>query len=74
MARFMRKNEDTGGIYQRIIKEGRDEHGAPTVADKIKITGRGIYETKDKKLIKDLREDPELVEIEKGDEEEPKEE
>ena len=66
----MRKNADTGGIYQIALKEGKDSNGQPTVKEKIKIEGRSIFETKEKKTIEILRKDEELVELEKEEEEE----
>ena len=66
----MRKNADTGGMYQIALKEGKDSNGQATVKEKIKIEGRSIFETKDKKTIEILKNDKELIELDNKEEEE----
>jgi hypothetical protein len=63
MAKFIRKNLDTAGIYHLAYKTGRNaDTGQPEIAETIKIEGRSVYETDDKKLIEILKNDPEILE------------
>lgn len=52
MARFVRKHPDASGTYLADFR-----------GDLLKIEGRSVYETDDKKTIEFLRADPEVVEV-----------
>jgi hypothetical protein len=65
MPQFVRKNLDPNGRYHLAYKTGRDENGMPTIENEIKIEGRTILKTEDKDLIKILRNDPEIAEVDK---------
>jgi len=57
MAKFTRRNPDSGGTYQAFFRE---KNGS---AEHISISGRSIYETDDKRKIEFLRNDPEISEV-----------
>lgn len=61
----MRKNIDPFGKYHLAYKEVIDEKGAPKIEKQITIEGRTIFETKDTELIEILRNDPEIMEVDK---------
>ena len=65
MANFIRKNIDPAGIYHLAFKVGTDDMGQPKITQEIKIEGRTVYSTDDKKLIDILRNDPEIIEVDK---------
>lgn len=59
--KFMRKNPDASGVHTICLGE-RETEGRP-VLEKIKIQGRDIYDTDNKKEIELLKNDPEVVEV-----------
>ena len=61
MANFIRKNPDSSGVYYGAFRSNEDG-----TLDEIKIEGRSIYSTDDKKRIEFLRKDQEIVEVDKG--------
>lgn len=66
MAKFIRKNIDPAGVYNLAYKTGiNKDTGQPEITETIKIEGRTVYETDDKKLIEILRNDPEIIEFNK---------
>jgi hypothetical protein len=65
MANFIRKNTDPAGTYHLAYKVGPDENGVPKIVEAIRIEGKTIFSTDDKKLIEILRNDPEIIEINK---------
>lgn len=64
MAKFQRKNLDPHGKYHLAYKVGRDENGCEAITEQIVIEGRQVFETDDKHLIKTLKNDPEIEEVE----------
>ncbi len=65
MANFVRKHVNPYGIYHAAYKTGVDENGNPKIIREIRIEGREIFATDDKKIIEFLRNDPEIVEIDR---------
>ena len=65
MANFIRKHVNPFGTYYAAYKTGEDENGNPKIIREIKIEGRDIFATDDKKVIEFLRNDPEIVEIDR---------
>lgn len=65
MAGFIRKNIDPFGKYHLAYKMETDEHGKEKIEKQITIEGRTILETTDKDLIEILRNDPEILEVDK---------
>lgn len=65
MANFIRKNNNPAGRYHASYKIGMNEVGQTVETETIDIEGREIYSTDDKKKIDFLRNDPEIIEIDK---------
>lgn len=65
MAKFVRKNLDPTGSYTLAYKRGTDEFGQPKITETVRIAGRDVFETDDKKLIEILKNDPEIIEFNK---------
>lgn len=57
MAKFVRKHPGFG-VYQAVLRERADG-----TLEHLKIEGREVFETDDKKTIEFLRNDPEVVEF-----------
>ncbi|MDX9856103.1 MAG: hypothetical protein RBS86_04810 [Candidatus Moranbacteria bacterium] len=67
MAKFIRKNNDPSGVYHLAYKTGINaDTGQPEIREEIKIEGRQIFNTDDKKLIEILKNDPEILEFDKN--------
>lgn len=60
MARFQRKHPDASGVYRACLREKADG-----TLEELKITGREIFETDAKATIEFLRNDPEIIEVNK---------
>jgi len=65
MANFIRKNNHPNGRYEAAFKSGVNDAGTPIVEETIRIEGREVYSTDDKKKIDFVRNDPEIMEISK---------
>lgn len=65
MANFMRRHVNPSGTYFCAYKVEDDENGVAKITKEIKIEGREIFSTDDKKMIEFLRNDPEIVEVDK---------
>jgi len=64
MAKFIRKNIDAQGVYRLAVREYQGEDGVMKV-EELKIEGRNIFETDDKRIIEMLKKDPEIEEVNK---------
>lgn len=65
MANFIRRHVNPFGTHYAIFKTGVDENGNAKIVREIKIEGRDIFSTDDKKIIEFLRNDPEVVEVDR---------
>ncbi len=65
MAKFIRKHLNPFGTYYAAYKVGTDENGNAKIVKEIKIEGREVFSTDDKKVIEFLRKDEAVVEIDK---------
>lgn len=61
----MRRHVNPSGTYFCAYKVEDDENGVAKITKEIKIEGREIFSTDDKKMIEFLRNDPEIVEVDK---------
>ena len=66
MANFIRKHVNPFGTYYAVLKVGTDENGNPKITKEIKIEGREVFSTDDKKIIEFLRSDEAIIEVDKA--------
>lgn len=71
MAKFIRKHLNPFGVHYAVLKVGTDENGNAKITKEIRIEGREVFSTDDKKVIEYLRNDEAVVEVEKDTTVEP---